>query len=203
LKECADEVDLGTQYHLARYAFLFESAMLSDGSALSPTNTDEGQSMSLFFPDGDLTPRSGPSLKSIIESIDNRGDFKVYMQNYAYAHGGQVRGPRREGPQDEGFVRSRISRKCFLIDLPFQLPPLPSHAERIHHAPTNGADRGRPTFGVDLNEQMTRDDVEVPPIVVKCCTAIEKYGIHSVGIYRIGGTVTKINKLKEKLDRGQ
>jgi len=26
------------------------------------------------------------------------------MQNYAYAHGGQMRGPRREGPQDEGFV---------------------------------------------------------------------------------------------------
>ena len=26
------------------------------------------------------------------------------MQNYAYAHGGQIRGPRREGPQDEGFV---------------------------------------------------------------------------------------------------
>lgn len=46
----------------------------------------------------------GPGLKGVIESIDNRGDFKVFMQNYAYAHGGQMRGPRREGPQDEGFV---------------------------------------------------------------------------------------------------
>jgi hypothetical protein len=53
----------------------------------------------------DLTLPTGPSLKSIIESIDNRGDFKVFMQNYSYAHGGQIRGPRREGPQDEGFVR--------------------------------------------------------------------------------------------------
>jgi hypothetical protein len=55
---------------------------------------------------------------------------------------------------------------------------------------------------VDLAEQVLRDDVDVPPIVVKCCDAIETYGIHTVGVYRVGGTVTKINKLKEKLDRG-
>jgi len=49
---------------------------------------------------------------------------------------------------------------------------------------------------------MTRDDVDVPPIIVKCCEAIEKYGIEAMGIYRISGTVVKVNKLKEKLDRG-
>lgn len=38
--------------------------------------------------------------------IDNRGDFKTYMQNYAYARGASTpRGPRRDGPSDEGFVR--------------------------------------------------------------------------------------------------
>lgn len=37
--------------------------------------------------------------------IDNRGDFRTYMQNYAYAHGGSTsKGPRRDGPSDEGFV---------------------------------------------------------------------------------------------------
>ena len=36
LKECADEIDLGTQYHLTRYAFLFESVVLGDGSTLAP-----------------------------------------------------------------------------------------------------------------------------------------------------------------------
>lgn len=46
----------------------------------------------------------GPGLKPTIESIDNRLDFKTYMQNYAYAHGGQSRGPRRDGPREEGFV---------------------------------------------------------------------------------------------------
>ncbi|KAF9786398.1 RhoGAP-domain-containing protein [Thelephora terrestris] len=169
LKECADEVDLGTQYHLSRYAFLSESVLLNDGSTLTPA-----------------TPEEGPGLRAVIESIDNRGDFKTFMQNYAYAHGGQVRGPRREGPQDEGF-----------------LPPLPSHLERVHatHPGTNGVDKGRPTFGVDLGEQMSRDDVDVPPILVKCCEAIERYGIEAMGIYRISGTLVKVNKLKEKLDK--
>lgn len=36
LKECSDEIDLGTQYHLTRYAFLFESSVLGDGSTLAP-----------------------------------------------------------------------------------------------------------------------------------------------------------------------
>lgn len=50
---------------------------------------------------------------------------------------------------------------------------------------------------------MARDDVDVPSIVMKCCEAIEKYGIEVMGIYRISGTVVKVNKLKEKLDKGR
>jgi len=38
--------------------------------------------------------------------------------------------------------------------------------------------------------------------MVKCCEAIEKYGITTVGIYRIGGTMSKVTRLKEKLDKG-
>lgn len=63
-------------------------------------------------------------------------------------------------------------------------------------------DKGRPTFGVGLAEQMSRDDVEVPPIVRKCCEAIEKYGMASQGIYRISGTSTKVQTLKQRLDKG-
>ncbi|KAF9219752.1 RhoGAP-domain-containing protein [Gyrodon lividus] len=177
LKECADEIDLGTQYHLTRYAFLFESIVLSDGSTLVPVSPDEGV-----------------GLKALIESIDNRADFKIYMQNYAYARGGGVpRGPRREGPAEEGF-----------------LPPLPTfsggHTAQPPHMANNGAhpqilDRGRPTFGVDLAEQMARDNVEIPQILEKCCAAIEKYGQYSQGIYRISGMARKVNLLKERLDK--
>jgi hypothetical protein len=181
LKECADEIDLGTQYHLTRYAFLFESIILSDGSTLVPLTLDDGM----------------PGLKATIESIDNRSDFKTYMQNYAYARGNVVpRGPRREGPADEGF-----------------LPPIPSHQSPVLHInPQNNpsvsnnlnsqtSDRRRPTFGIDLAEQMTRDNAELPPIIEKCCQAIEKHGIRSQGIYRVNGTTRKVIQLKEKLDR--
>jgi len=48
---------------------------------------------------------------------------------------------------------------------------------------------------------MTRDGVEVPPIMVKCCEVIEKHGITTMGVYRIGGTMSKVTRLKEKLDK--
>ncbi|PFH51020.1 hypothetical protein AMATHDRAFT_85386 [Amanita thiersii Skay4041] len=180
LKECADEIDLGTQYHLTRYAFLFESIVLSDGSTLIPSYEE------------------GLGLKATIETIDNRGDFKTFMQNYVYARGASIKGPRREGPADEGF-----------------LPPLPQHHADKNSPPsgalhngTNGniqdkgiIDKGRPTFGVDLAEQMARDNVEVPRIVQKCCEAIEKYGIRSQGIYRISGMTSKVANLRQRLDK--
>jgi len=177
LKECADEIDLGTQYHLTRYAFLFESIVLSDGSTLIPSQEE------------------GLGLKATIETIDNRGDFKTFMQNYAYARGSTIKGPRREGPADEGF-----------------LPPLP-HAPSDKGTPggiPNGTsgnhekniqDKGRPTFGVSLAEQMARDNVEVPPIMQKCCEAIEKHGIRSIGIYRISGATSKVTNLRQRLDK--
>ncbi|KAI8985727.1 GTPase activating protein [Trametes punicea] len=170
-KECVDEIDLGTQYHLARYAFLCESIVHSDAAIITP-------------PDENV-----PGLKATMESIDNRTDFKTYMQAYIYAHGGtNTRGPRRNGPQEEGF-----------------LPPIPPPHQYVGNSPSPSnapiPDKGRPTFGVSLAEQMARDDVDVPPILVKCCEAIEKYGLTTQGIYRIGGTHSKVMKLKERLDR--
>lgn len=63
-------------------------------------------------------------------------------------------------------------------------------------------DKGRPTFGVDLADQMARDNVEVPPIMLKCCLAIEKYGLYSQGVYRVSGMTSKVASLKSKLDKG-
>lgn len=150
----------------------------------------------------------GLGLKASIETIDNRGDFKVYMQNYAYARGPAVhRGPRREGPSDEGFVGRHpfllISKLSHLL---CQLPPLPSHHGVVPNIPPNAVngiqDKGRPTFGVDLAEQMARDNVEVPTTVTKCCQAIEKYGMQTQGIYRISGTTSKVANLRQRLDKG-
>lgn len=68
---------------------------------------------------------------------------------------------------------------------------------------TPSTDKAGLTFGVDLAEQMSRDSVDVPRIMQKCCEAIEKWGLESKGIYRLSGTHSKIQKLKERLDRGQ
>jgi hypothetical protein len=51
---------------------------------------------------------AGPGLKGIFEAIDNRTDFKAYMQNYVVARG-TIRGPRRDGPYEEGFVSRQIT----------------------------------------------------------------------------------------------
>ncbi len=57
----------------------------------------------------DMLTVKAMGLKQIFESIDNRTDFKTYMQNYAVARG-TPRGPRRDGPYEEGFVC-----RCILI----------------------------------------------------------------------------------------
>ncbi|KAK2465708.1 hypothetical protein APHAL10511_002252 [Amanita phalloides] len=178
LKECADEIDLGTQYHLTRYAFLFESIVLSDGSTLIPPHEE------------------GLGLKATIETIDNRGDFKTFMQNYVYARGSAIKGPGREGPADGGLL---LSLSYHQSDKSLQGSSL--NGTNGGHQDKAIQDKGRPTFGVDLAEQMSRDNVEVPLIVHKCCDALEKYGIRSIGIYRISGTARKVAELRQRLDK--
>ncbi|KAI9470624.1 MAG: Rho GTPase activation protein [Benjaminiella poitrasii] len=61
--------------------------------------------------------------------------------------------------------------------------------------------RPNPVFGVDLTTLMQRDGYEVPLIVVKCVEAIEYNGLKNVGLYRISGTNTQIQRLKNEFDR--
>lgn len=192
LKECADEIDLATQYHLTRYAFLFESIVLSDGSTLVPTTSDG----------------AGAGLKGTIETIDNRTDFRNYMQNYAFARGGNnVRVLRREGPRDEGFLppipQVNSYPSSVISPISTSAPPLPPPHTPAAPPPSsaNTSDKGRPTFGVDLSDQMIRDNVDIPPILEKCCEAIEKYGLDVQGIYRLSGTTSKVQQLKARLDK--
>lgn len=50
---------------------------------------------------------------------------------------------------------------------------------------------------------MARDAVEVPRILEKCCEAIELHGLDSMGIYRLSGTTSRVQRLKSALDRGR
>lgn len=80
-----------------------------------------------------------------------------------------------------------------------QIPQYILNNERTMNDPHGNGVRA-PTFGVSLGDQMTRDQVEVPRAIVKCCDAVEKYGLDLQGIYRIPGTVTKVQELKRRLD---
>jgi hypothetical protein len=94
-----------------------------------------------------------------------------------------------------------------------QLPPIATvsvHNDRAHanaHVSTTpilqSQPKSQPTFGIDLAEQMARDNCDVPAVMRKCCQAIETYGLTSQGIYRLSGTTSKVAKLKERLDKGQ
>jgi len=75
------------QFHLSKYAYLLESSLLSDAVSLVPKG-----------------PEDGPGLKAIMESIDNRADFKDYVQAYRVANHGIGRGPNREDPIEPTYV---------------------------------------------------------------------------------------------------
>ncbi|GES88458.1 RhoGAP-domain-containing protein [Rhizophagus clarus] len=65
LKDTADECDVGLQYNLARYSYLFENTMISDALVITPVNEDDG-----------------PALRKIVEQINNDVDFHSYVQSY-------------------------------------------------------------------------------------------------------------------------
>lgn len=58
-------------------------------------------------------------------------------------------------------------------------------------------------FGIPLTKLMQRDGHEVPLVVVKCVEAVESLGLKSVGIYRVSGTSTQIQRLKNDFDRSK
>lgn len=181
LKESAEEIDNGLQYHLSRYAYLYESTVLADGMTISPQGAAATQ-------DGAV------GLKHAAESIDNRSDFRTYMQNYQVLHARDYKGPRREGPYSEGFLPSNASGGSHVNGL----GSTPSQGSQNQ----NGAQSAsrRPIFGVDLATQMARDNLEVPAILEKCGAAVEAFGRENMGIYRLSGTTSKVQRLKAKFD---
>ncbi|CAE6451744.1 unnamed protein product [Rhizoctonia solani] len=208
LKECADEIDLGTQYHLSRYAFLLESTILSDGAVLSPMSVEDG-----------------PGIKLTVESIDNRTDFKLYMQNYAVAHGAP-KGPRREGPAEDGFlpplptletVQSHISATSSSVHPSSSSSSVPSSTPTYPHAQAYGPTQvfpplsstqpppppvHTPSYGIPLAHLVVRDGTEYPKVLTKCAEAIERHGLDNVGIYRLSGTTSRVRELRAALDKG-
>lgn len=165
LKDALDELDAGLQFQLVRYAFLQESAVLSDGMAVNPL--------------GDKS--SVPALRDLAGSINNGADFNEFMQSYEIARSkSEYKGPHRINPYDD----------ATLTNLMHQTTLTPSGEPPIAHA----------VFGVDLETQLLRDKVEVPPVLEICADAVERIGLQNTGIYRLSGTTSRVQKLKAKFD---
>jgi hypothetical protein len=56
------------------------------------------------------------------------------------------------------------------------------------------------TFGVSLDEVISRENATLPLIVAQCVIAVDQFGINTEGIYRVSGSVSTLAKLKELFD---
>lgn len=50
---------------------------------------------------------------------------------------------------------------------------------------------------------LTHNDISVPLIVVACVEEVERRGMNEEGIYRISGTLTSVQYLKEQFDQSK
>lgn len=55
-------------------------------------------------------------------------------------------------------------------------------------------------FGVDIAKVSSRENSDIPLIVIGCVQEIEKRGMDEVGIYRLSGATSEVRKLKEAFD---
>ncbi|ORY95254.1 Rho GTPase activation protein [Syncephalastrum racemosum] len=113
----------------------------------------------------------GLGLRSLTEKIDKDSDMVDFIKSYS----------------------TRSNTRTHKQEIPFK---------EYSMSPTAlSALNPNPVFGVDLNILMERDREEVPLILRKCAEAIETYGLNTVGIYRISGVNTQIQKLRAAFDR--
>ena len=61
----------------------------------------------------------------------------------------------------------------------------------------------RPVFGVPLDDLLKRDGSAVPLVVYQCIQAVDLFGLEVEGIYRLSGSSTSVNKLKNVFDNGK
>ncbi|KAF1804244.1 Rho GTPase activation protein [Mucor lusitanicus] len=68
--------------------------------------------------------------------------------------------------------------------------------------PTNANFNNNRVFGVSLEQQAEMSEDMVPDILKQCATVVEQYALSSVGIYRLSGTSSRIQKIKFKFESG-
>jgi Rho GTPase-activating protein RGD1 len=79
----------------------------------------------------------------------------------------------------------------------FSGTPAVNQAQRFSPKPRSRPSTPKPrTFGIPLEEVISRENSTLPYIVAQCVIAIDQFGLQTEGIYRISGGATTISKLK-------
>lgn len=60
----------------------------------------------------------------------------------------------------------------------------------------------KPMFGVSLTRLYERDGHAVPMVVYQCIQAVNLFGLHVEGIYRLSGSQSNVNRMKAQFDTG-
>ncbi|KAM7209754.1 RHO GTPase-activating protein RGD1 [Naviculisporaceae sp. PSN 640] len=79
-----------------------------------------------------------------------------------------------------------------------QHPPGPAQRQSPPAAPQMAPTK--PMFGVSLTRLYERDGHAVPMVVYQCIQAVNLFGLHVEGIYRLSGSLPHVNKLKAQFD---
>ncbi|KAK8851326.1 RhoGAP-domain-containing protein [Apiospora arundinis] len=86
-------------------------------------------------------------------------------------------------------------------------PQQPPSSGRSVSPPSNamgpgagGMSKPKQVFGVTLDRLYERDGLAVPMVVYQCIQAVDLYGLAVEGIYRLSGSATHIQKLKNGFD---
>ena len=56
------------------------------------------------------------------------------------------------------------------------------------------------TFGVPIEEVISRENAILPLIIAQCVIAVDRFGLQTEGIYRVSGSVSNLAKLKHLFD---
>ncbi|KAJ3395690.1 hypothetical protein HDU92_005156 [Lobulomyces angularis] len=209
LKDTCDEIDVGLQSTLLKYAHEMEAAMMKEALAMSPLERDE-------VVGSDNLAELG--LIKCLAKIKNREDFTNF--NLMQLEQNKLHNKPQYNKQNFDYVEFKLSNSTLqlqrqkikqsqekLLQEKQQQekaisPIMPVNTEKSAKSSNNS---NKFYFGIDLTEQLTRDNTEVPYVLESCVRFIESENnirLKSNGLYRLSGNNRNIKKLKALFESG-
>ncbi|KAJ3227220.1 hypothetical protein HK099_002913 [Clydaea vesicula] len=210
LKDTCDEIDVGLQSTLLKYAHEMEAAMMKEALAMSPLERDE-------VVGSDNLAELG--LIKCLAKIKNREDFTNF--NLMQLEQNKLHNKPQYNKQNFDYVEFKLSNSTLQLQrqkikqLQEKLlqekqqqekansPIMPVNTEKSAKSSNNS---NKFYFGIDLTEQLTRDNTEVPYVLESCVRFIESENnirLKSNGLYRLSGNNRNIKKLKALFESGE